>query len=147
MPLNYANYPSNWKTEIRPALLSRAKHRCEVCGVKNYSVGEWCSDGIFLEWDYFTGAWAKRNNKKPTKIILTLAHLDAHGDKCKCEFRFGKKCGEYSHILVMCQRCHLGYDRVRHQLSRKINASTKSNERTSGLPNPSAISTVDAQKH
>lgn len=39
MPIDYKNYPENWKTEIRPAILERANNCCEFCGVKNYSVG------------------------------------------------------------------------------------------------------------
>jgi nitrate reductase cytochrome c-type subunit len=52
MPINYNKYPPNWKTEIRPRILSRANNKCEFCGVKNYSIRE-----------------GKR-------IILTVMHLD-----------------------------------------------------------------------
>ena len=41
MPIDYKKYPSNWKTEIRPAIMERAKNCCEFCGVKHYSVGNW----------------------------------------------------------------------------------------------------------
>jgi hypothetical protein len=29
MPINYKEYPANWKTEIRPSILERAGHKCE----------------------------------------------------------------------------------------------------------------------
>lgn len=41
MPIDYKKYPSNWKTEIRPYVLNRSKHRCEFCKVKNYTQGYW----------------------------------------------------------------------------------------------------------
>jgi 5-methylcytosine-specific restriction endonuclease McrA len=53
MPINYSEYPANWFSEIRPAILKRAQSRCEFCGVENYSIKE-----------------------NGTKVILTIAHLD-----------------------------------------------------------------------
>lgn len=32
MPCDYRKYSKNWKTEIRPAILERAGHKCERCG-------------------------------------------------------------------------------------------------------------------
>ena len=32
MPVDYSNYPANWMSEIRPAILSRAGLRCECLG-------------------------------------------------------------------------------------------------------------------
>ncbi len=55
MPINYNDYPSNWKTEIRPRILERAGHRCELCGVKNYT-----------------------RRKSGTKVVLTIAHFNDH---------------------------------------------------------------------
>ena len=52
MPIDYKKYPNNWKIKIRPDILKRAKNKCELCGIENYSI---------------------RNN---SKIILTIAHLD-----------------------------------------------------------------------
>ncbi len=84
MPWNRADYPSNWTTEIRPAIVARAQNRCEGspaypgCRVKN------------LSWHPDTGS----------KVILTTAHL------CRCE----PKCGELSHLRLLCQRCHLTLD-------------------------------------
>lgn len=53
MPINYKEYPENWLTEIRPAILERAKNCCEFCGIENYTIKE-----------------------NGTKVILTIAHLD-----------------------------------------------------------------------
>jgi len=53
MPINYKEYPTNWKTEIRPAVLARADNCCEFCGIPNYTIKE-----------------------NGTKVVLTIAHLD-----------------------------------------------------------------------
>lgn len=53
MPIDYKEYPPNWKTEIRPAVLARANNRCENCGIENYSL-----------------------TKSGSKVVLTIAHLD-----------------------------------------------------------------------
>lgn len=50
MPINYKDYPSNWKTEIRPAILERAKNCCESCGVKNHSLIHRFGKGI-NDWE------------------------------------------------------------------------------------------------
>lgn len=38
MPINYNDYPPNWKTEIRPRILERDGHCCKFCGVPNYAI-------------------------------------------------------------------------------------------------------------
>jgi hypothetical protein len=35
MPINYKDYPRNWKTEIVPAIRRRSGDRCEKCGIPN----------------------------------------------------------------------------------------------------------------
>jgi|GEM_PF-4030978 len=35
MPVDYSRYAPNWKTEIRPSILERAKNACEFCGKAN----------------------------------------------------------------------------------------------------------------
>jgi len=54
MPCDYRNYPENWFSEIRPAILRRAENRCEFCDAKNY------------EPHPVTGSI----------VVLTVAHLD-----------------------------------------------------------------------
>ena len=53
-PENKALYPANWYTEIRPHILERAGHRCEICGVENYTIHP------------LTGS----------RVVLTVAHWD-----------------------------------------------------------------------
>jgi len=54
MPCDYKKYPANWKTEIRPRILKRAKNKCEFCRVENY----------------------KNHPVTGSRVILTIAHLD-----------------------------------------------------------------------
>jgi 5-methylcytosine-specific restriction endonuclease McrA len=53
MPCDYRNYPPNWK-DIRAAILERAGHCCEECGVANYAT----------------------NPATGSRVVLTIAHLD-----------------------------------------------------------------------
>jgi hypothetical protein len=113
MPINYKEYPGNWKTEIRPAVIERAKNRCEWCGVKNHSIIHRFGKGI-NDWEYWpegmlSEAWTI-DKKKSTKIILTIAHLDH--DKMNHDVSIER-------LAALCQKCHLGYDAKHHAANRK----------------------------
>ncbi len=54
MPCDYSKYPVNWLTEIRPAILERARHKCEFCAVQNY----------------------EPHPVTKSRVVLTIAHLD-----------------------------------------------------------------------
>ena len=85
MPIDYAKYPPNWKTEIRPRILKRANNCCEECGVENYS---------YVERTYPDGV-------KKIKIILTIAHLDH--DETNWDVKDDR-------LKALCQLHHLRYD-------------------------------------
>ena len=93
-PENRRRYPQNWKTEIRPAILERAGHRCEGspaypdCRVANYT-----SHPV-------TGS----------RVILTVAHLDHQPENC-----------DPANLRAWCQRCHLTYDAEHHAKTRRQN--------------------------
>jgi hypothetical protein len=110
MPINYKDYPRNWK-EIRNRILDRAGHKCEHCGVPNY---------LFV-WRDKKGQWHPMpegheadamvlDGFKFTKIVLTIAHLDH--DKHNHEVSDDR-------LKALCQKCHLGYDLPRHIENRK----------------------------
>lgn len=117
MPCNYSKYPANWKVEIRPRILERARNHCESCGVRDgasirrmvnnaavYRYWNEAGGGGFLDSDrrlasfYDNQAW-----HPPVKVVLTIAHIDQnieHNDE--------------RNLAAWCQRCHLMYDqRVR----------------------------------
>jgi len=115
MPINYKEYPANWKTEIRPAILERAKNRCEVCGVENGRLIHRYGKGVD-DWEYWpegmeSEAWSNANLKS-TKVCLTIAHLDH--DKLNHEVSLDR-------LQAMCQKCHLQYDMKHHIKNRKLN--------------------------
>ncbi len=127
MPINYKNYPKNWKSEIRPAILERAQNKCEFCGVKNYAVGVRNAKGDFYEiglleqrvndGHYFTRnglrefygldlSQQKNGKLKTIKIVLTIAHIDHDIQN-----------NDYENLKALCQKCHLHHDKDQHKES------------------------------
>lgn len=121
MPINYSEYPPNWKTEIRPAILKRANDCCEDCNVPNYALiyrpfknkpdWELAPEGMMADAMALDGV-------KFTKIILTIAHLDH--DKLNHDVKLDR-------LKALCQRCHLKYDLKRHVNNRKYGRKHDSN--------------------
>ncbi len=98
-PENQHRYPRNWK-EIRAAILERAEHRCEHCGVPNHV---WRAGEAWTRNPEQADAWA-RDGERVTRIVLTIAHLDhtpEHNDP--------------ANLRAWCQRCHLAHDADHHQ--------------------------------
>lgn len=116
MPINYKLYPANWKTEIRPAILERAKHCCEVCGLRNHLVGYRNRDGLFIECH----EWLYRESKftpdghKVIKIVLTIAHLDHDITN-----------NDPANLKALCQKCHLNYDKDLHRENSRATIENK----------------------
>lgn len=116
MSCNYKDYPLDWKTVIRPAILERDVHKCKFCGVGNYAIGYRDAKGKFYDfktiddvlnntgYDYFenelSNCFDKEGDpKKPIKIVLTIMHLDHNTQH-----------NEYDNLAAGCQRCHNIYD-------------------------------------
>ena len=115
MPIDYTRYPPNWKTEIVPCVLSRAKNRCENCGIENGSA-IWSVPvrvqvpgnrryGIRRIWMSYGDAMRihklSAGEPKMVKVVLTVAHLDH--DETNHEVLI-------SRLRAWCQYCHLDYD-------------------------------------
>jgi hypothetical protein len=103
MPIQAENrhrYPPNGRA-IRAAILARAGHRCERCGVpdrvwRHHRTDRWTPDAGLAE------AW-KLDGDRVARIVLTVAHLDhapEHNDP--------------ANLRAWCQRCHLAYDADHH---------------------------------
>lgn len=133
MPINYKEYPKNWKTEIRPAVMKRAgeirdpmtgeimrEAECEECGAPNHKyIYRPQKDGV---WDlmpegHLADAMAL-DGVKFTKVILTVAHLDH--DKENHNVKLDR-------LKALCQRCHLKYDMNRHVSNRKYGRKHREN--------------------
>lgn len=134
MPCDYSKYPPNFRSEIRPRILARAKNRCEICGAKNRAHGYrdksgkwWDSRKIESELelhgiDHFeTGGvlghcWDKQGNPtKPTKIVLTVAHWH-NADPMDCRDE---------NLKAACQYCHLNHDKDLHQTNARLTRERK----------------------
>lgn len=102
MPIDYKKYPPNWKSEIRPSILERANHCCEMCGVKNYAYGYRDEAGIFFEAapEMIENIFFRLTHNL-FKIVLTIAHLDHDEDNHDVQL---------DRLMAMCQKCHLQYD-------------------------------------
>lgn len=119
--INYKEYPPNWKTEIRPAVLERAGKKCEWCGVENHRIIHRFGKGK-NDWTYWpdgmeSEAWSI-DGKKSTKVILTIAHLDH--DKLNHEV-------DLNRLAALCQKCHLGHDINHHVSNRKYGVKHREN--------------------
>ena len=94
-------YPSNWKEFSQYIRLERAQGRCECsgqCGLhKTHPGPRRC-----LEQDRTPAVFAQG------LVVLTVAHL------CTCD----PLCAESTHVLAMCQRCHLRMDAPLHRQHR-----------------------------
>ncbi len=132
MPCNYKNYPANWKTEIRPAILERANNCCEICGVKNRKAifRGYIDKGTIYEkevyqdfegriFDASNSKYIKMDcyepieplsgnpNQKAIRVVLTVSHTDHDTSN-----------NDYSNLKALCQRCHLRHDIGHHKQTR-----------------------------
>jgi hypothetical protein len=120
MPIDYKKYPPNWKTEIVPRILKRAKNKCESCGLENgqtvYSVpfkiaaldrkGKTKYVTRRIWFSHVGDALRETHNLKSIKtvtVVLTVAHLDHDADNHNVQD---------NRLRALCQACHLRLDAV-----------------------------------
>ena len=114
MAFNPANYPSNW-TELRANTLERAGHSCQLCGVKNHSIGARDKNGRWHDEESIKTLRMEDIERrfggvpKPIRIVLTCHHI--------C---FEKSCGDINHLVAVCQRCHLNQERVYREIQKQV---------------------------
>ncbi len=97
-PENKARYPKNWK-EIRQQILERASNKCEFCGIENHTLRYRVSkDGLEI----------------PTRVVLTVAHLDHTPENC-----------DPSNLRALCQKCHNAYDAKHRKQTRSHTLAMK----------------------
>ena len=122
MPIDYKDYPPNWKNEIVPRIIERAGNCCEIChianGAKVYSVEVLIQGGRGISWRrVWLTSWsdvvrfrAFTNDMKEVKVILTVAHLDH--DEMNHNVSDDR-------LKALCQYCHLLYDSEEKSRRRK----------------------------
>lgn len=106
MAFDPRDYHPDWKS-ISRQIKEQADGKCELCGVPNGEYVErdrrnpmrWgvLSEGS-AEVAHLEGGWV-------TKIVLTVHH------QCDCDKRV---CRDPSHLVCLCQKCHLNADRPHH---------------------------------
>ena len=106
MPIDYKEYPPNWKA-IRKRILARANNCCEECGVENHSIIKRYKNGNWAYSDYKGMQYRKEGL---TRIVLTIAHLKH--DKENWEVKDEE-------LKALCQKCHLQLDIKHHVANRK----------------------------
>jgi hypothetical protein len=100
MPLqnaDYRNYPKGWMQFSLSLRAGRAIHRCECRGECGQHTGTRCLEVNKQKAHFFCG-----------RVVLSCAH------SCNCY----PLCANPDHIIVMCQKCHLRFDRHRHAAAR-----------------------------
>lgn len=124
---NKGKYPKDWK-QIREAILERAGHCCEECGVKNHEYGYRDSQG---GWHPVTSADLMSPSEqlqlvpvgKLMRIVLTIAHLDHDPTN-----------NDPANLRAWCQRCHNRYDVAHRANTRRATLSRRTSDATKILP-------------
>ncbi len=126
MPIDYSQYPKDWKLRSRFVRFVRARNKCEWCGVENGSIGarspvngKWYTqrDMDGMNSDCGWRLWPK-GYPKVIRVVLTVAHV----------YDMDKMNASLLNLAALCQRCHLNHDRDHH----KENAA-KTRKRKAGL--------------
>jgi hypothetical protein len=111
MPCDYKKYPPNWKTEIRPAILERVGHCCELCGAPNHK-DVWRYKGTIV-WRYEKPlGW--HPDYRLVRIILTIAHVNHDVTDNRPE-----------NLRAWCQLCHNRHDAEFRAANRQVNRAAK----------------------
>lgn len=103
MPVDYKNYPPNWKAISQYIRFTRAKGYCEFCGAEHF----------------------KPHPVTGSMVILTVAHLGID----KPDGTPGSKTDLFDtrpeNLAALCQRCHLNLDRPDIILTQRQNRAKK----------------------
>lgn len=133
-PENKHRYPHNWK-QIRAAILERAGHRCEQCGLPNHAVGYRAQDGSFVPLRGNAPCDAAGDGKS-WPSYGPISYADSHEFTEQYNNHAGNRdaAGRHWFVIVLtiahldhtpenndpanlrafCQRCHLAYDAEHH---------------------------------
>ena len=123
MPCDYSKYPKDWKA-IRAEALERAAHKCEQCGVLNYSAGardrfgKWHDEIDIDNMKSDDGEYLWPNGyPRIVRVVLTISHTDHDTSN-----------NETHNLRALCERCHLAHDADLHRANARV-----TNKRKKGL--------------
>jgi hypothetical protein len=115
-PENKHRYPSNWNQISAEIRFTRARNRCEMCGIANnliikrYKNQTWrqaCPAEIEMVFSRIKNSRTSFTESLKyhglVRVILTVAHLDHNPENC-----------DETNLKAMCQKCHNTYD-ARHR--------------------------------
>lgn len=148
MPIDYSQYPSNWKTEIRPAVLKRAGGSdedprinafCEECGKCNWSIVFYEPEDDSVNYHWFDGIYDVPgwHVDFPESYSSSRALCDEINNSGSYESKRSVVVLTISHtdhditnndmsnLKALCQRCHLRHDAPYHAMNRRINKAKK----------------------
>jgi len=109
MPIDYKEYPENWKW-LSKQVIKDAGNKCELCFAPNgIIVGRFNSD-YSHPWEYTETLDECGVDFKETKIVLTVHHIDGN-----------KMNSTKQNLIALCQRCHLRLDLLKHMNNRNSN--------------------------
>lgn len=130
---NRALYPPNWH-EISRQVRERADHRCEECGLRNYSVGYRYGNGHFRRiagngpcdcaGDGLSWPSLERLTYREAAQVACVANsegkCDAEGNRwiviilTVAHLDHDPRNCDLSNLKALCQQCHLRYDQRHH---------------------------------
>lgn len=122
MPIDYKQYPKDWKEISQHIRFERAGGKCEWCHVEHGAVGARDKDGNWydendinaMNSDYGYTLWPDVGFPYMIKIILTTAHLGIDKpDGTKGDKRDKSDCRP-ENLAALCQKCRLNFDRDDH---------------------------------
>lgn len=116
MPCDYKNYPLDWHSRIRPAILERAGHRCEECHAPNYAIVANPDRELIRKNTSYAEAKAALPLCCTSDrcdgfiiIVLTISHTD--------HFPLNN---HPSNLRALCQKCHNTHDAKHRAAKRKL---------------------------
>ena len=109
MPINYKNYPKDWKA-IRARILERDDHKCAKCSIPDRVFAYTTKTGArdYVDDPAVVDAMSL-DGFKFSRVVLTVAHLD-----------HDIKNNDDQNLAALCQRCHLAHDAQQHATNAAI---------------------------
>ncbi len=95
-PEHAKRYPDDWKAISKRLREDRAGFQCECTGQCGLHRGRRCVERHLEKAEFAFGV-----------VVLTTAHMNHQPEDCRDE-----------NLVVMCNRCHLRYDRFFHKVGK-----------------------------